>query len=107
METLFQAPHPYIVHDVGLADDHRRVGLEFRHHLLIIQNPARAIAVFDTTEIAGSKDDYIFTGVLAAAEDFVKCCTGGGQPMCAFENAVNTMKVAEVILAQSLLKEGL
>ncbi|MDR1901672.1 MAG: Gfo/Idh/MocA family oxidoreductase [Treponema sp.] len=63
-------------------------------------------AVFDTAEVAGSKEDYIYTGVLAAAEDFANCCTNGGQPMCAFENTVNTMKVAEVILAQSLLKEG-
>jgi predicted dehydrogenase len=62
--------------------------------------------VFDTTEVAGSTENHVFTGVLAAAEDFVNCCQKGGQPMCAFENAVNTMKVAEVILAQSLLGEG-
>jgi predicted dehydrogenase len=62
--------------------------------------------VFNTTEVAGSTDDYVFTGVLAAAEDFVNCCVSGGRPMCAFENTVNTMKVAEVILAQSLLKES-
>jgi predicted dehydrogenase len=62
--------------------------------------------VLDAAEVAGSQESYISTGVLAAAEDFVNCCVNGGQPMCAFENAVNTMKVAEVILAQSLLKEG-
>jgi predicted dehydrogenase len=63
--------------------------------------------VFDTTEVAGSKEGHVFTGVLAAAEDFVNCCVKGGQPMCAFENTVNTMKAAEYILAQSLFKEGL
>jgi predicted dehydrogenase len=63
--------------------------------------------VFDTAEVAGSGEMHVFTGVLAAAEDFVNCCQKGGQPMCSFENAVNTMKVAEVILAQSLLGEGL
>jgi predicted dehydrogenase len=63
--------------------------------------------VFDTSEVAGSKESHVNTGVLAAAEDFVNCCQKGGQPMCAFENAVNTMKIAEVILAQSLLNEGL
>ncbi|MCL2320093.1 MAG: Gfo/Idh/MocA family oxidoreductase [Treponema sp.] len=63
--------------------------------------------VFDTTEAAGSKENYVFTGVLAAAEDFVNCCLNGGQPMACFESTVNTMKVAEVILAQSLLNEGL
>jgi predicted dehydrogenase len=59
--------------------------------------------VFDTAEVAGSQELYIYTGVLAAAEDFVNCCLNGGRPMCCFENTVNTMKVAEVILAQSLL----
>lgn len=62
-------------------------------------------AVFDTKEVADSGETYIFTGVLAAAEDFVNCCLNGGQPMCAFENTVNTMKIAEIILAQSLLRE--
>lgn len=62
-------------------------------------------SVFDAKEVAGSGETYIFTGVLAAAEDFVNCCLNGGQPMCAFGNAINTMKIAEVILAQSLLKE--
>jgi predicted dehydrogenase len=67
--------------------------------------------VFDTAEFAGSTDNHVFTGVLAAAEDFVNCCVKSGQPgskqpECSFENTVNTMKVAEVILAQSLLKEG-
>jgi hypothetical protein len=63
--------------------------------------------VFDTTEVAGSKENHVFTGVLAAAEDFVNCCLNGGQPMASFESTVNTMKVAEVILAQSLIGEGL
>jgi len=62
--------------------------------------------VFDTMEVAGSKENYVFTGVLAAAEDFVNCCLNNGQPMASFENTLNTMKVAEVILAQSLLGEG-
>ncbi|MDR1636988.1 MAG: Gfo/Idh/MocA family oxidoreductase [Treponema sp.] len=63
--------------------------------------------VFDTTEVARSKEPHVFTGVLAATEDFVNCCLGGSQPMASFENTLNTMKVAEVILAQSLLREGL
>jgi predicted dehydrogenase len=64
-------------------------------------------AVFDAAEAAGSKEMHVFTGVLAAAEDFVNCCLRGGQPMASFENTLNTMKVAELILAQSLLREGL
>ncbi|MDD4796595.1 MAG: Gfo/Idh/MocA family oxidoreductase [Eubacteriales bacterium] len=63
--------------------------------------------VFDAAKVAGSSEKYISTGVLAAAADFVQCCLQGGQPMCAFAHTVHTMKVAEVILAQSLLAEGL
>jgi len=63
--------------------------------------------IFDAAEVAGSRENYIFTGVLAAAEDFVNCCLNGGQPMASFESTLNTMKVAEYILAQSLIKEGL
>jgi predicted dehydrogenase len=63
--------------------------------------------VFDAAEAAGSGEFYVFTGVLAAAEDFVDCCLEGGEPQCSFGNTVNTMKIAELILAQSLLREGL
>jgi predicted dehydrogenase len=62
--------------------------------------------VFDVCEEAGSSEGHVSSGVLAAAEDFADCCLNGGQPMACFESSVNTMKVAEVILAQSLLKEG-
>ena len=54
---------------------------------------------------AGSEAFHVNTGVLAAAEDFVDCCLTGGQPKCCFADAVKTMKVAEIILAQSLLAE--
>jgi len=63
--------------------------------------------VFDTAEAAGSREFHVYTGVLAAAEDFVNCCLNGGQPSASFESTVNTMKIAEYILAQSLMKEGL
>jgi predicted dehydrogenase len=64
-------------------------------------------AVFDAAECAGSKEFYVYTGVLAVADEFVNCCLEGGEPACSFKNSVNTMKIAEVILAQSLLREGL
>ncbi|MCL2833148.1 MAG: Gfo/Idh/MocA family oxidoreductase [Treponema sp.] len=65
--------------------------------------------IFDAAEAAGSKENYILTGVLAAAQDFVDCCLDGGgrQPMACFKNTLNTMKIAEIILAQSLLEEGI
>ena len=63
--------------------------------------------VFEAAEVAGSNENHVFTGVLAAAEDFVNCCLNGGQPMASFESTLNTMKVAETILAQALLRDGL
>ena len=63
--------------------------------------------VFDAAESAGSDEFYVYTGVLAAAQDFVNCCLEGGEPDCSFSHSVNTMKIAELILAQSLLREGL
>jgi predicted dehydrogenase len=62
--------------------------------------------VFEATELAGSNENHIITGVLAATEDFVNCCLNGGQPMACFQNTLHTMKVAELILGQALLKEG-
>ena len=59
---------------------------------------------------AGAADSdafYVKTGVLAAVRDFTDCCINGGQPMSCFSDAVKTMKVAEIILAQSLLAEPL
>jgi predicted dehydrogenase len=63
--------------------------------------------VFDTAEEAGSNEFYIYTGVLAAVEDFVNCCLNGGESECSFQNSLNTVKIAETILAQALLREGL
>jgi predicted dehydrogenase len=77
---------------------------EAKGYLYADGNPAPQ--VFDTAGAAGSKDFHVYTGVLAAAEDFVNCCVNGGQPMSCFRDTVNTMKAAEAILAQSLLDEG-
>jgi len=63
--------------------------------------------IFDAAEAAGSNEMHVLTGVLAAAEDFVDSCISGKKPMASFENTLNTMKAAEYILAQSLIKEGL
>ena len=54
-------------------------------------------------EIAESDAFHVYTGVLAAARDFADCCLNGGQPMSCFADAIKTMRVAEIILAQSLL----
>ncbi len=58
---------------------------------------------YDTKEIAKSQEFFAYTGVRAAAADFVNACLHGGQPACCFDNAVKTMEVAEKILAKALL----
>lgn len=60
---------------------------------------------YNAAEFAGSEENYVHQGVLAAAKDFVDCCLNGGQPMSNFSETIKTMKVAEIILAQSLLAE--
>jgi len=62
--------------------------------------------VYDAAECAGSDRYHVYTGVLAAARDFVNACLNGGQPMSNFSDTVKTMEVAEVILAKSLLAES-
>lgn len=58
---------------------------------------------YDSREVAGSSEFFVFTGVQAAAADFVNACLNGGQPACCFANACKTMEVAEKILAKALL----
>lgn len=57
-----------------------------------------------TTEIAGSKELYAFTGVKAACRNFVDCCKNKTQPSSNFKDALKTMEIAEKILAQSILE---
>lgn len=58
---------------------------------------------YDTRAVAGSNDFYVYTGVQAAAADFVRACLQGGQPACHFADALKTIETAEIILAQALL----
>ncbi len=58
---------------------------------------------YDSKEIAGSDEFYVFTGVREVAKDFVNACLQGGQPACCFENTCKTMEIAEKILAKALL----
>jgi predicted dehydrogenase len=58
---------------------------------------------YDTREVAGSDDLYIFGGFQAKNREFIDCLRSGRQPGSCFADAVKTMEVAERILAQSLL----
>lgn len=58
---------------------------------------------YDSKEAAGSDEFHVYTGVKAAARQFVDCCKNGTQPASNFSDAVKTMEVAEKILAQAIL----
>lgn len=59
--------------------------------------------VYDTREVAGSHETYIFGGFQAKHREFIDCLRTGKQPGSHFGDALKTMEVAEKILAQSLL----
>lgn len=58
---------------------------------------------FDTKEIAGSDEFYVYGGFQAKNREFVDALKMGVQPESNFADAVKTMEVAEKILALSLL----
>lgn len=60
---------------------------------------------YDTKEVAGSDESYVYTGVKALCREFVDSCREGKQPTSNFSDAIKTMMVAEIILAQSLLED--
>ena len=60
---------------------------------------------YDTREVAGSNQNFIFGGFQAKSRDFINCIESGRQPESNFSDAVKTMEVADKILAKALLEE--
>jgi virulence factor len=60
---------------------------------------------FDTMEVAGSDQNFVYGGFQAKNRDFIDCVKSGKKPGSNFSDAIKTMEVAEVILAQNTLKE--
>ena len=58
---------------------------------------------YDTREVAGSDQNFVFGGFQSKNREFIDCLKTGKQPGSNFSDAVKTMEVAEIILAQSLL----
>jgi virulence factor len=61
--------------------------------------------VYDTREIAGSDELYVYGGFQAKNREFIDCLKTGQQPGSNFADALKTMEVAFRILAQDLLRE--
>lgn len=61
--------------------------------------------VYTTREVAGSEENYVYGGFRTKHRQFIDAIKSGTQPPSAFSDAVKTMEVAEIILAQTLLTE--
>jgi predicted dehydrogenase len=59
---------------------------------------------YDTREVAGSDEFFIYGGFQAKNREFIDCLKSGRQPGSNFADAVKTMEVAETILAQAMLR---
>lgn len=59
---------------------------------------------YDTREVAGSDEFFIYGGFQAKNREFIDCLKSGQQPGSNFADAVKTMEVAETILAQAMLR---
>jgi virulence factor len=60
---------------------------------------------FDTRQVAGSNELYVFGGFQAKNREFIDSLRSGKQPGSNFQDALKTMEVAEQILALSLFQE--
>lgn len=58
---------------------------------------------YDTREVAGSNEFYIYAGFQAKNREFIDCLKEKKQPSSNFSDALKTMEIAEKILAKSLL----
>ncbi len=59
---------------------------------------------FDTREVAGSDQNFVYGGFQAKNREFIDCVRSGRQPGSNFLDAVKTMEVADKILAMGLLR---
>ncbi|MDQ1328889.1 MAG: hypothetical protein QG641_2175 [Candidatus Poribacteria bacterium] len=60
---------------------------------------------FDTKEVAGSDQNFVYGGFQAKNREFIDCVKSKKLPASNFSDALKTMEVAEVILAQNTLRE--
>jgi predicted dehydrogenase len=60
---------------------------------------------YHTAEVAGSESFHVYTGVAGLCREFVDAVRSQTRPTTCFADAVKTMEVAEIILAQALLDQ--
>jgi virulence factor len=70
---------------------------------LYLNNDTKGIE-YDTRQVAGSDQNFVYGGFQAKNREFIDCLRTGQQPGSHFADAVKTMEVAEIILAQALLE---
>ena len=61
---------------------------------------------FDTVKVAGSDKFHVYTGVRQVCREFIDCCKSETQPSSSFSDAIETMRIAETILAQAILENS-
>ena len=71
--------------------------------LLYADGDTKGIA-YDTREVAGSDEFFVYGGFQAKNREFIDCLKSGRQPASNFADALKTMEVAETILAQAMLR---
>ena len=59
---------------------------------------------YDTREVAESDDEIVYGGFRAKSREFIDGVKAGRQPSSHFADAVKTMEIAEMILAQATLQ---
>ena len=59
---------------------------------------------YDTKEVAGSEENYVYGGFQAKNREFIDCLKAKKLPSSHFADALKTMEVAEKILAQATLR---
>lgn len=58
---------------------------------------------YDTREVAGSDEWYVYAGYRAKNREFIDCVRSGRQPDSSFEDALKTMEIAAKVLGQEAL----
>ena len=60
---------------------------------------------YDTKEVAGSDENYVYGGFQAKNREFIDAIKGGPKPSSHFGDAIKTMDIAEKILALALVED--